>query len=112
MYRLSGLEEAIRNDLRGAISDHLDAQMLTGNGTAPNVAGDHFCRLTATPGTDPADTDDFTEIMIRFLELVDGKFATMASELQLVMSCGHVCPCDHTIPGRLYQHQRLRAAYV
>ena len=87
MYRLSGLEEAIRNDLRGAISDHLDAQMLTGNGTAPNVQG-ITSAVTATPGTDPADTDDFTEIMIRFLELVDGKFATMASELQLVMSAG------------------------
>lgn len=85
MATLVGLEEALRADLRNGLADHLDDQVLNGNGTAPNVQGIRSA-VSATPSTDPGNADDFSEIQVRFLSLVDGKYATSPSELQLVMS--------------------------
>ena len=36
---VSGLEASLRRDLRDVMGDELDRQLLTGNGTAPNLAG-------------------------------------------------------------------------
>ena len=36
---LAGLEDAIRADLRGSLAESVDAQVIAGNGTAPNVDG-------------------------------------------------------------------------
>ena len=39
LARFAGMEEALRRDLRDALSDAMDRQVLAGDGTAPNVAG-------------------------------------------------------------------------
>ena len=87
MYRLAGLEEALRADLREGLSDLMSTQVLNGNGTAPNVQGIRTA-ITATPGTDPANADDFSEITQRFAGLVDGINAFSMSDLRILMSTG------------------------
>ena len=84
-YRLVGIEEALRRDLRDGMSNHMDNQVLNGNGTAPNVAG-VLNAVAATPTTDPANADDFAEYVARFAGEVDGLNAYSQDELQVVLS--------------------------
>ena len=61
---LPGLEMALRNDLNVALKTHLDQQILSGNGTAPNFSGlvteANFGGVT-DPSTD-ADVSDVIEL--------------------------------------------------
>ena len=45
--RFPAMEEALRADLAGALGEAMDKQILTGNGTSPNVAGFLGSGLTA-----------------------------------------------------------------
>lgn len=55
---VAGLEASLREDLRMAMSDELDKQIITGDGTAPNLAGlfDSDSGL-ADPAAPSAETD-------------------------------------------------------
>ena len=83
-YRLRGLAEALRNDLRASLSDHFDSQVLGGDGTAPNVQG-ILTAVAATPTTDPANADDFAEYITRFLDQVDGLNAYDGADLRVIL---------------------------
>ena len=85
MYKLSGLEEALRRDLREGLSNLLSEQHLSGDGTAPNVSGIRTA-IPATPTTDPTDVDNFQEITQRFGGLVDGLNAYGLGDLRVLMS--------------------------
>ena len=87
MYKLSGLEEALRRDLREGLNNLLSEQHLSGDGSAPNVQGIRTA-IAATPTTDPTDADDFAEITQRFGALVDGLNAYGLGDLRVLMSAG------------------------
>ena len=53
---LAGLEEALREDMGKALSDAMDVQVLTGDGTAPNVSGFYTELPAATAAEDEAET--------------------------------------------------------
>ena len=83
--KLRGIEAALRRDLRDGMTDHLDNQLINGNGTAPNVQG-VLAAVAATPTTDPADADTFGELLVRFLSEVDGINAYEGGDLQVILS--------------------------
>ena len=85
LYKLVGLEEALRRDLREGMTNHMSNQVLNGDGSAPNVQGIRTA-ISATPSTDPANVDDYSEITQRFAAEVDGINAYMLSELRIAMS--------------------------
>ena len=70
--RLHGLEEALRADLSGALSSAMDAQILNGNGTAPNVDG--FLNEITAPAI-PTALADAGIFVSTSAAAVDGRYA-------------------------------------
>ena len=88
LSRFSGLEESLRMDLRDALSDAMDEQVLQGDGTAPNVKGFVGTAPALTAPTDPvlADALSFVGIVRAGLSVVDGRFAHNLGESRLLVS--------------------------
>ncbi len=84
---LSGLEEALRADLSGAVSDLLDAQVLAGDGSAPNFGG--FLATAANGGlTDRSDTPARVTFALAAGEAargIDGLYAGGLGECAIVI---------------------------
>ena len=84
---LSGLEEALRADLSGAVSDLLDAQVLAGDGSSPNFGG--FLATAANGGlTDRSDTPARVSFALAAGETargIDGKYAGGLGECAIVI---------------------------
>ena len=80
----ANFESILRENLALVLSDELDEQVITGNGTAPNLTG-ILERLSApsAPGGAVAVFDDFVG---RFTEGIDGLWASTMSEVAIV--CG------------------------
>ena len=83
--KLVGVEDSLRRDLSAGLSNHFSDQVVNGNGTAPNVSG-ILNAVSATPGTDPNNADDFGEIAARFFGEVDGLTAYEQSDLRVIMA--------------------------
>ena len=81
---LIGIEDAMREDLRGGMENLMSIQVANGNGTAPNVEGIRDA-VSATPTTNPGNFDTFTEMVERFMGEVDGVYANGPGDMQLVM---------------------------
>ena len=85
--RLMGLEEALRRDLSDALSDRLDAQVLAGDGAAPNLGG--FLAVAANGGlaavADPAAIVTYATAAGSLAEGVEGKYAGAESEVCAVL---------------------------
>ena len=85
---LSGLEEALRNDLSMAVSDLLDAQVLAGDGTT-GAQFDGFLATAANGGlTDRSDTPARVSFALAAGETargIDGKYAGSLSECAVVI---------------------------
>ena len=81
---LVGIEDALREDLRGGMEDLMSIQVTNGNGTAPNVEGIRNA-ISATPTTNPANADTFSELVERFMGEVDGLYANGPGDMRLVM---------------------------
>ena len=82
--KLVGIEDTLRADLRNGMDDLLNAQAVNGDGSAPNVSG-ILNAVSATPGTTPNNSDDFSEIVGRLLGEVDGMYANAPSDLRMAM---------------------------
>ena len=82
--RLAGMGDALRDDLRGAIGELVDAQLIAGNGTSPNVNG-FFSALTATPATDPSTVSDWGDLVSLATSPVDGRHALTAMDVRLLL---------------------------
>ena len=84
MASVAGIENALRSDLLMSMRDQMNVQILTGNGTSPNVAG-IFSRLTkpSATGLQAADYADFAKMPSL---AVDGLHANSAGEVGVVMS--------------------------
>lgn len=76
---VQGLEAALRSDLSMSMSDALDVQVLTGNGTAPNVNG--FLAELADPTAATAE-ETFETYNSKIADFIDGKFAPQLGSLR------------------------------
>ena len=80
-----GLEQALRMDLAGTLGEQLDAQVLAGDGVAPNVAGffdaDSGLTVPADAGAE-ATVSDYINVLT---DVVDGKVAGMESEVRILL---------------------------
>lgn len=80
---VAGIEAVLRNDLLASMRDQMNVQILTGNGTSPNVRG----ILTAiSKPTYPAAVVKFEDYVSAPASAVDGIYASMSSEIGVVMS--------------------------
>ena len=70
--RLRGMEEALRADLAGALGSAMDAQILNGNGTAPNVNG--FLNEIPAPAI-PTVLVDAATFVATIAAAVDGRYS-------------------------------------
>ena len=82
LSKLNGMEDALRADLRGAIADAMDAQVIAGNGTAPNVSG--LVNALTAPA-DPSDVFTWTDAVRAVASQVDGKFAATPSQVRTLV---------------------------
>ena len=84
--RLMGLEEALRRDLSDALSDRLDAQVLAGDGAAPNIGG--FLAVAANGGLPAVAAPVIVTYALavgQLAEGVEGKYAGSESEVCAVL---------------------------
>ena len=85
---LPSMEEALRSDLSGALSDRLDEVIIAGNGTAPNPAGFLGAAANgglAAVGSNPAAIVDFEELAETIAGGVDGLYATSERDVRLLV---------------------------
>ena len=74
LAKLKGMEDALRADLRAAMSDAMDKQVLSGDGTAPNQSG---FLTTLTAPSDPTGTAaTFADFLAAHVAGVDGLYAS------------------------------------
>ena len=66
------MEEALRNDLQGAMTEAADAQIIAGDGTSPNVSG--FGNALTAPDN-PSAVADFAAYASTRAGLVDGRYS-------------------------------------
>ena len=83
LARLAGMEESLRGDLRGTLSDAMDVQVLTGDGTSPNVSG--FLAEIAAPTVVPSAVADYQAILAGAASGVDGKYAGNLQGVRLLV---------------------------
>ena len=76
--------DAVREDLRGVAGELVDAQVIAGDGTAPNVNG-FYSALTATPATTPSAVSDWDDLVKLVSSNVDGRHALTAGDVRLLM---------------------------
>ena len=80
---LPGTEEALRMDLRGALTDAMDNQILNGNGTAPNVSG-LFQSLT-NPTAAGSSENTFVQFLAKLNGGVDGIYARSLADIRALI---------------------------
>ena len=74
LRRMVGFEATLRADLRAALGDAMDSQIISGSGTSPNVAG--FLGGGLTAPSDPGSTNvGFSDFVSTVAGGIDGKFA-------------------------------------
>ena len=82
VYRLRGVEESLRNDLRESLQDAMDDQIINGNGTAPNVEG--LVEALTSP-SDPGAVQTYSDLREVFTDNVDGKFSYGLGDLRVAL---------------------------
>ena len=76
------MEEALRNDLQGAMTEAADAQIIAGNGTAPSVSG--FGNALTAPDN-PTATADFAAYASTRAKQVDGRYAQSEDDVKVLV---------------------------
>lgn len=79
---MPGMEESLRSAMGDSMGDSLDDQVLTGNGTDPNLAG---LFKVATDVNAATAVETFATGVARFAEIVDGRYANGWSDLRAVV---------------------------
>ena len=77
----ANFESALRQNAQAVVSDALDTQIISGNGTAPNVDGLISQLTDPTNPTAVAVFDDFVEV---FADSIDGLWAVTPKEVGIV----------------------------
>ena len=75
-------ESALRENLSLALSDELDKQAISGNGTAPNLSG---ILKGLTDPTDPSAVVAFDDFVAAFADGVDGLWASTVKDVSIVV---------------------------
>ena len=76
------MEEALRADLQGAMTEAADAQIIAGDGTSPNVSG--FGNALTAPDN-PSDVADFAAYASTRAKLVDGRYAQSEDDVKVLV---------------------------
>lgn len=79
---MPGMEESLRSAMGDSMGDSLDDQVLTGNGTDPNLAGLFKVANDVNAAT---AVETFATGVARFAEIVDGRYANGWSDLRAVV---------------------------
>ena len=74
LAKLKGMEDALRADLRAAMSNAMDLQVLSGDGTAPNVSG--FLTTLTAPSAPTGTAASFAQFLAAHVAGVDGLYAS------------------------------------
>ena len=82
VYKFRQMEEALRNDLAGAMREAMDAQIVAGNGTAPNVSG--FVTELTDPDN-PTAVAAFADYASARAQQVDGKYAQSEDDVRILV---------------------------
>ena len=82
MYKLRGYESVLRRDLAAVMSDAMDAQIVSGDGTAPNVDG--FLSELAAPAA-KATVTAWDEFLAHFTGVVDGLNAYALADIRAIV---------------------------
>ena len=82
LSKLQGMEESLRVDLRGAVADAMDAQVIAGNGTAPNVNG---LTNALTAPDDPGEVFTWVDAVKSVASQVDGKYASTPAQVRTLV---------------------------
>lgn len=80
--KLRLLEEALRTDLAGAMTEAADKQVIAGDGTAPNVSG--FVHALTAPD-DPSAVATFADYASARAALVDGRYAQSEDDAKVLV---------------------------
>ena len=91
-YRLPGLEDSLRRDMRKAVMEAVDKAIFTSDATADGTDAD-ITGLQTHAGVDETTLTQtnkvkHAETFKSFVDLIDGKFATGFSDLNIVSSVG------------------------
>ncbi len=79
----ANFESALRQNAQAVVSDALDTQVITGNGTAPNLDGlIHQLTDPSNPGT----TANFDAFVAAFADAIDGLWAPTMMDLGMVVN--------------------------
>ncbi len=81
--KLSGLEEALRQNLSQVLSDALDNQILNGNGTAPNLNG--ILQQLTNPSAPAASAETFARFAAALASHIDGLYATTPGDVRALV---------------------------
>ena len=95
LNRLRGMEDALRADLRGAISDAMDNQVLNGSGAAPQVNG--ILNEVAAVGNAPNLVVTFSDMVQNAAAAVDGKYAGRLGEVRMLVG-----PATYRVAASLF----------
>ena len=79
----ANFESALRQNAQAVVSDALDSQVITGNGTAPNLDG---LINQLTDPTDPSDVTNFDAFVAAFADSIDGLWAPTMMDLGMVVN--------------------------
>ena len=79
----ANFESALRQNAQAVVSDALDTQIITGNGTAPNLDG---LINQLTDPTNPTVTATFDAFVASFADSIDGLWAPTMMDLGMVVN--------------------------
>ena len=79
----ANFEAALRQNAQAVVSDALDTQVISGNGTAPNLDG---LINQLTDPTNPGTTANFDAFVAAFADAIDGLWAPTMMDLGMVVN--------------------------
>ena len=79
---LRGMEESLRADLRGALGEELDKQIIAGDGTAPNFDGFHGALTAAANVSAVATANNYIAALSG---AVDGRYALSIDDVRMLV---------------------------
>ena len=111
-YRLPGLEDALRRDMRSAIMEGVDKAVFLGGtsqggGTAADITGMNTASSVVEKTLTQAAKAKAADTLKAFVELIDGKHATMPGDLNIVASVGSNTLWMTTIANSAAENQTI-----
>lgn len=111
VHVLGGMESALRGDLRSALQEQMDHQILNGNGDAPNVDG--LLATAAKGGLDdvanPGAVVNAASLIDTYAGLVDGRYAKTQSSVRVAIGAATYKKLASLIQGDAYVFDRYAA---